>query len=69
MEGIERALEKARRQPKGPTDPTASSYGSTRVQPGSPETLRKKRVIAGFGHDPTADIFRVFAMQDDCKNA
>ena len=76
MESIEKALEKARleRKTHAPAyGKVASQYGAdtlpsfvyeqTRVRPVSAKVLRKNRIIAGFAHDPHADIFRMLRAQ------
>lgn len=76
MEPIEKALEKARRErrthlpPYGTGDGYSSAeplpsfeYERTRVVPIQAKVLRKNRVIAGFAHDPYADIFRMLRVQ------
>ena len=77
MEPIEKALEKARQQRKadlqaygkplpqssGADAPPTFVYEQTRVEPARAELLRKNRIIAGFAHDPHADIFRILRAQ------
>ena len=76
MEPIERALQKARQErrnsypPYGRVTPRSGSeappsfvYDQTRVEPVSANVLRKNRVVAGFAHDPHADIFRMLRVQ------
>jgi len=76
MEPIERALEKARRERKshapnygrpirqnGTEVPPSFVYEQTRVEPVSPNVLRRNHVIAGFAHDAHADIFRMLRVQ------
>jgi capsular exopolysaccharide synthesis family protein len=76
MEPIEKALERARRERKTHLPPygTAGAYSDaeplpsfeyeqTRVVPVPAAVLRKNRVVAGFAHDPYADIFRMLRVQ------
>lgn len=72
MQSIEKALEKARQvrsshakatRVPGSEAPAAFVYEQTRVEPVSANILRKNRIIAGFAHDPHADIFRVLRAQ------
>ncbi len=76
MEPIEKALEKARLERKthlpaygtGGAYPGAEplpsfDYEQTRVEPVQAKVLRKNRIIAGFAHDPHADIFRMLRVQ------
>jgi capsular exopolysaccharide synthesis family protein len=76
MEPIEKALEKARRERKAHLSPygTAGAYSGaeplpsfeyeqTRVVPVPAKVLKKNRIVAGFAHDPHADIFRVLRAQ------
>ncbi len=76
MEPIEKALEKARRERKTHVPPYGTTgaysgteplpnfdYEQTRVEPVQAKTLRKNRIIAGFPHDPHADIFRMLRVQ------
>ena len=76
MEPIERALEKAREARKsrspnyrtparqnGTAVPPSFVYEQTRVEPVSPEVLRKNHIIAGFAHDANADIFKMLRVQ------
>ena len=72
---MEKALEKARQggdvrsthgkapPPSGIDAPPAFDYQQTRVEPVPAQILRKNRVIAGFAHDPYADIFRMLRAQ------
>jgi capsular exopolysaccharide synthesis family protein len=76
MGSIEKALEKARQQRQtrfpaygkaapqsGADTPPAFVYEQTRVEPVRPKDLRRNRIIAGFAHDPHADIFRMLRVQ------
>ena len=76
MEPIEKALEKARQERKThlPAYGTAGRYSGaeplpcfeyeqTRVEPVQAKVLRNNRIIAGFAHDPHADIFRMLRVQ------
>ena len=75
MQSIEKALEKARRVRGAPSAygtaprhpgaeaPPAFEYRQTRVEPVAAQVLRRNRVIAGFAHDPYADIFRMLRAQ------
>jgi len=78
MDRIEKALAKAREQRQRQGHARASSgatlafpaappptFGTamTRIEPVSAATLRDKRIIAGFAHDPRADLFRMLRAQ------
>ncbi len=76
MESIEKALEKARQERKthrpaygkagaqfGTDAPPSFVYEQTRVEPVRANVLRRNRIIAGFVHDPHADIFRMLRVQ------
>ena len=76
MQPIEKALEKARQGRKthlpaygkagaySGAEPLPSFvYEQTRVEPVQAKVLRKNRIIAGFAHDPHADIFRMLRVQ------
>ncbi len=75
MDPIEKALEKARQERKtrvpaygragagNGSAPPSFVYEQTRVEPAPANVLRRNRIIAGFAHDPNADIFRLLRVQ------
>ncbi len=71
---LHKAVEKAKHQrkelkgarqkiPAGEAALPTVVYEQTRVEPVSSSRLRNKRIVAGFAHDPNADVFRVLRAQ------
>lgn len=73
MEPIERALAKARRDPRRPFIQTASgvpprhavspSYATTRVVPVSPAVLEREHIVAAQADSPDAGLYRALRAQ------
>jgi Mrp family chromosome partitioning ATPase len=73
MEPIERALAKARRDPRRPfvatssgfppRQPVAPVYALTRVAPADPSVMEREHIIAGRADNPDAGLYRALRAQ------